>query len=227
MLRKAGRCSSEAPPPIKINEFCNSFDIDMKIVVQNLQKKAGLATKLVEQFQPDIMLAQEFSSSSESIDTVSNTSMLGYGTAIYSRTAAITNVRRVTSPHAEFGGFVFKKTTVADCSGVQFVSFHGYNGQPWRSFENLVDHVSAVVSVLEDDRPSLFAGDFNTWSQAHIDAVKKVLGDAGFSLAYSWPYPGRALPLDHAFVRGVRNDSSISYSCDSDHRGAVLEITVP
>lgn len=199
----------------------------MKIVVQNLQKKAGLATKLVEQYQPDIMLAQEFGPGSESIDTVSNTSRLGYGTAIYSRTAAITNVRRVTSPNAEFGGFIFKKTTVADCMGVQFVSFHGYNGTPWRNVQKMIDHVNAVVSVLEDDRPCLFAGDFNTWSQVHIDAVKKVLGDAGFSLAYSWPYPGRDLPLDHAFVRSVRSESSFSYSCDSDHRGAVLEMSVP
>lgn len=198
----------------------------MKILVQNLQKKAGLATKLVEQYDPDIMLAQEFGSASESIDTVNNTSWLGYGTAIYSR-AALTNVRRVTSPHAEFGGFVFKKTTIADCMGVQCVSFHGYNGQPWRNVQKMIDHVNAVVSVLEDDPPCLFAGDFNTWSEVHIDGVKKVLGDAGFSLAYSWPYPGRDIPLDHAFVRGVRNDSSFSYSCDSDHRGAVLEISIP
>lgn len=199
----------------------------MKIVVQNLQKKAGLATKLVEQYQPDMMLAQEFGPASESIDTVNNVSMLGYGTAIYSRTATLTNVRRVNSPHAEFGGFIFKKTTVADCMGVQFVSFHGYNGTPWRSVEKMIDHVNAVVAVLEDGRPCLFAGDFNTWSQVHIDAVKKVLGDADFSLAYSWPYPGRDLPLDHVFVRSVRSESSFSYSCDSDHRGAVLEISAP
>eukprot|EP00903_Cladosiphon_okamuranus_P009945 g9438.t1 len=78
----------------------------MKILVQNLQKKAGLATTLVEQYDPDIMLAQEFGSASESIETVNNTSRLGYGTAIYSRTATLTNIRRVTSPHAEFGGEV-------------------------------------------------------------------------------------------------------------------------
>lgn len=204
----------------------NGIDIGMKILVQNLEKKAGLATKLVEQYQPDILLAQEFSVSSESIDTVNNTSRLGYGTAIYSRTAAITNVRSVTSPHAEFGGFIFKKTTVADCMGVQFVSFHGYNGQPMRNVQKLVDHVDAVVLELERDRPCLFAGDFNTWSQVHIDAVTNILSDAGFSLAYSWPYPGRALPLDHAFVRGVQNESSFSYSCESDHQGAVLEINV-
>lgn len=198
----------------------------MKIVVQNLAKKARLATELVELHQPDVLLAQEINLSSESIDTVNNTSRLGYGTAIYSRTAAVTNVRRVTSPNAELGGFIVKKTTVADFMGVQFVSFHGYNGQPMRNAQKLVDHVNAVVSVLDAGRPCLFAGDFNTWSQAHIDAVKKVLADAGFGLAYSWPYPGRTLPLDHAFVRGVRHESSFSYSCDSDHRGAVLEINV-
>ena len=198
----------------------------MKIVVQNLAKKAGLATKLVEQYQPDVLLAQEFNLSSESLDTDHNTSRLGYGTAIYSRTPIVTNVRKVTSPNAEIGGFIFKKTIVVDCMGVQFVSFHGYNGQPLRNVQKLVDHVSAVVSVIDVDHPCIFAGDFNTWSQAHIDAVEKVLADAGFTRAYSWSYPGRELPLDHAFVRGVRHESSFSYTCDSDHRGAVLEINV-
>lgn len=203
-----------------------NIEFAMKVVVQNLAKTAGLATTLVELHQPDVLLAQEFNLSSESIDTVNNTSRLGYGTAIYSRAAEVTNVRKVASPNAEFGGFIFKKTTVADCMGVQFVSFHGYNGQPLRNLHKLVDHVNAVLSVLDVDRPCLFAGDFNTWSQAHIDGVNEVLGAAGFDLAYSWPYPGRDLPLDHAFLRGVRHESSFSYTCDSDHRGAVLEITV-
>ncbi|CBJ30680.1 conserved unknown protein [Ectocarpus siliculosus] len=205
----------------------NAVKVVVKIVVQNLEKKAGLATRLVEQYQPDILLAQELNRSSEEIDTVSNLSRLGFGTGIYSRAATITNVRRVTSPHAEIGGFVFKKTIVADCVGVQFASFHGYNGQPFRKIDNLIDHVNAVLSVLDSDRPCLFAGDFNTWSQAHIDATTSVLGDAGFVLACSWPYPGRDLPLDHAFVRGVQLESSFSYGCESDHNGAVLEISLP
>lgn len=172
------------------------------------------------------MLAQEFGVFSESIETVHNTSWFGYGTAIYSRNAELTNVRRVTSPHAELGGFIFKKTTVADCAGVQLVSFHAYNGQPMRNVQKLIDHVEAVVSVLDAGRPSLFGGDFNTWTQVHIDAVKKALSDAGFSLAFSWPYPGRDLPLDHVFVRGVRVETSYSYSCESDHRGAVIMVEV-
>lgn len=207
-------------------DFCN-HQILMKIVIQNLAKVAGLGTTLAELYEPDVLLAQEINLSTESIDTVSNTSRLGYGTAIYTRGDAASNVRNVTSPNAELGGFIFKKTTVADCMGVQFVSFHGYNGQPMRNVQKLVSHVNAVLSVLDVDRPSVFAGDFNTWSQTHIDAVKAVLAEAGFDLAYSWPYPGRDLPLDHAFVRGVQLDKSFSYTCGSDHRGAVLEINVP
>lgn len=199
----------------------------MKIVIQNLAKVAGLGTTLAELYEPDVLLAQEINLATESIATVSNTSRLGYGTAIYSRGDAVSNVRNVSSPNAEFGGFIFKKTTVADCMGVQFVSFHGYNGQPMRNVQKLVCHVNAVLSVLDVDRPSVFAGDFNTWSQTHIDAIKAVLAEAGFDLAYSWPYPGRDLPLDHAFVRGVQLNKSLSYTCDSDHRGAVLEINVP
>ncbi|CAB1109159.1 unnamed protein product [Ectocarpus sp. CCAP 1310/34] len=97
----------------------NAVKVVVKVVVQNLEKKAGLATRLVEQYQPDILLAQELNRCSEEIDTVS------------------------------------------------------------------------------------------------------------FVLACSWPYPGRDLPLDHAFVRGVQLESSFSYGCESDHNGAVLEISLP
>lgn len=199
----------------------------MKILIQNLNKKKGLATKLVKEYQPDIMLAQEINLRSESINTVSNTSSrLGYGTAIYSHTAEITNVKKVNSPNSEFGGFIYKKTTIADCMGIQFVSFHGYNGQPMCNVQKLVDHVKAVVAVLDEELPCLFAGDFNSWSQAHLDAVEKVLSNAGFTLDYSWLYPGRTFPLDHAFVRGLQSESSMSFTSDSDHRGAVLEINL-
>ena len=53
----------------------------------------------------------------------------GYGTAIYAKESdQIKNVENVLSPHAETGGFIFKKTTIAEYKGIQFVTFHGYNG---------------------------------------------------------------------------------------------------
>jgi exonuclease III len=227
----------------------------MKVLVQNLQKWKGLATELIELHQPDVMLAQEINWRSEDITNtttknnaaVCNISLtLGYGTAIYGGNSGdLTNVRRINSPHAELliGGCIYKKTVMADfCSNnnnnddndadtavvIQFVSFHGYNGQPSKSIAKLVDHVVAVLEALNtsDISAAVFAGDFNTWSQAHLDAVRVPLQNAGFRHACSWPYPGRDVPLDHVFVRGCTVDRHYAVvSCKSDHQGAVLELS--
>lgn len=195
----------------------------MKVLVQNLQKRDGLATELFEEHDPDLMLAQEINLHSETYSfPASNVSSMGYGTAIGSK-FQVTNIKLVRSPYAEFGGIIYKKTTVASIKSIQFVSFHGYNGQPFKSIDKLIAHVEAVLAVLSPG-PALFAGDFNSWSQEHLDAVKAKLESAGFHLAYSWPYPGRDQPLDHAFLRGLELTRSENYACASDHRGAILEL---
>lgn len=199
----------------------------MNVLVQNLEKKPGLATQLVDRFQPDVVLAQEISCTTEAASflqhSVHHTSSWGYGTAIYSRVGNMTNVRRVLSPHSETGGFIHKKTIVADCNGIEFVSFHGYNGQPFKNISGLLDHVNAVIAVLANDGPAVFAGDFNTWSSKHLESISAPLASAGFELACSWPYPGRIFPLDHVFVRQIHLKSFIVYQCESDHQGAQLE----
>lgn len=203
----------------------------MKIVIQNLQKRSGLASRLVDDNTPDILLAQEINFSTEHTafrkSTVTNTSKLGYGTAIYAKeVSALSNIHCVRSPHAEIGGFVFKKTVVATYKQIQFVSFHGYNGQPMKNVAKLRDHVEAVLSVLDETGPAVFAGDFNTWSHAHVDAIQEVLTNAGFQRSFEWPYPGRETPLDYAFTRYVVINKSSTFSNESDHNGAVLEIAL-
>jgi endonuclease/exonuclease/phosphatase family metal-dependent hydrolase len=183
---------------------------------------------------------------------------LGYGTAIHVNSKnnndnddgrySLTNIRRVDSPHAETGGFIRKKTIIATLTstsgsssttgkprGIQFVSFHGYNGQPFTRISYLVDHVQAVLDVLDRDfegdassNEAVFAGDFNTWSQAHLDAIQAPLQRAGFRLALSWPYPGRDFALDHVFIRGrciQLQDWSIFQNA-SDHQGALLTLAL-
>lgn len=197
----------------------------MKILIQNLQKRSGLATQLIEEHQPQIVLAQEIHLSSEGYRfqawNVSKRS--GYGTAIGTRDFEIQNIKRVDSPSAEVGGFIRKKTTIATIQSVQYVSFHGYNGQPFQDQQKLVDHIEAVLAVLEAG-PALFAGDFNTWTKEHFDAVTAAMTRAHFQHAYSWPYDGRNFPLDHAYVRSLEVTQSEHYTCSSDHRGAILEI---
>ena len=195
----------------------------MKVLVQNLQKRNGLATQLFEEHHhPDVMLVQEINIYSETCNfTASNVSKRGYGTAIGSE-FEMSNIKYVESPYAEVGGFIRKKTTIATIQSVQFVTFHGYNGQPFKDKDKLVAHVEAVLEKLTPG-PALLAGDFNTWSKEHLDVVKDKMEGAGFHLAYSWPYGGRDFPLDHAFIRGLEMKQSANYECASDHRGAILE----
>lgn len=196
----------------------------MKVLIQNLQKREGLATSLSQKHDPDVMLLQEINLNSETHPfPANNVSSMGYGTAIGSSKFKLSNIRGVKSPYTEFGGFIHRKTTVATVNGIQFISFHGYNGQPFKNVAKLVAHVDAVLAELEPG-PAIFAGDFNTWSAEHLSAVQGSLEKFDFRLTYSWQYPGRDQPLDHAFTRGVKISTSENYSCESDHRGAILEI---
>jgi endonuclease/exonuclease/phosphatase (EEP) superfamily protein YafD len=197
----------------------------MKVLVQNLQKRDGLATELFEEHDPDVMLLQEINLHSEKHNfPASNVSRMGYGTAIGSK-LEVTNIKFVQSPYAEFGGMIRKKTTIASVNSIQFVSFHGYNGQPFKDKEKLVAHVEAALVQLVPG-PVLFAGDFNTWSKDHLDAVMEKMDSFGLELAYTWPYTGRDFALDHAFVRGLEIKKSENYVCASDHRGAILDLEV-
>lgn len=219
-------------------------DATMRIFVQNLQKQSGLATELIDCWKPDIVLAQEINWRSESNEIKQQSAkfvsrITGYGTAIYGTNNddddAFTNIRYVQSPHPELGGVIRKKTIIATYRGiVDFVSFHGYNGQPQKDVSKLVDHVKAVLAELDvrrtNNRPVVWAGDWNTWSVEHLKAVEEVLfsGDNPFRRACSWPYPGRDEPLDHVFVRGdsIQLESYSVHQCASDHLGALLVLKI-
>ena len=162
----------------------------MKVLVQNLHKRSGLATQLVQDHQPDVLLAQEINLFSELVNVACNTSRLGYGTALYASHGTWTNIRQVQSPHAEMGGIVRKKTIIAHWSGVDWVSFHGYNGQPQKNIAKLLDHVRVVLEAVQDSPHVVWAGDWNTWSAEHWEAVRSMLANHGFQWAGSWPYPG-------------------------------------
>lgn len=197
----------------------------MRILIQNLQKRKNLATELFEKYNPEIMLVQEVNLTSESIQFNAKTvSRMGYGTAIRSRNQEVSHVMHVQAPFAEIGGFFYKKTTLASIGPIQFVSFHGYNGQPFKIKENLVAHIQTVLDKVKPSGPVLFAGDFNTWSQEHLDDVTEVMEAHGFQHTYYWPYDRRSVPLDHVFTRGLTLKKADNFVCASDHRGSILDI---
>jgi endonuclease/exonuclease/phosphatase (EEP) superfamily protein YafD len=208
----------------------------MRLLVQNLQKKHGLAASLIAAHSPDIALLQEIAIGSEPAELqaqlVSFVSKLGFGTAVFAKDGA-SDARRVASPHREFGGWIKKKTTIAQCrvgaTTIDCVSFHGYNGSPFRTVPPLVEHVKAVLAELKDGSAVIFAGDFNTWTAEHLQAVTAELAKAGFVHALSWPYPGRSASdtaLDHVFLRGLTVAESTTLQSAADHLGAVLELTL-
>lgn len=225
--------SSDLPPISQLQEPTAEAQVEclmkeqtssLTVIVQNLQKYEGLAGRIVEGHAPDILLAQELSLYSEEtgLFRAHHTSFRGYGTGIHCRAGGVAHVKHVESPVAELGGFIVKKTTVAECAGIQCVSFHGYNGTPFRrNVRSLVLHVQAVLEVLGSG-PAIFAGDFNSWTAAHLHSVSEALGAAGFHKAFSWPYPGRDHPLDHAFLRGLKLLEHSTFKTESDHLGAKL-----
>ena len=200
------------------------FNMSLTVLVQNLEKQAGLASALIDKYNPDLFLAQEISISSEVVTFQAHSvSRRGYGTAIYSKQKQLSNIRTLLSPHAENIPFIVKKTTIANLENIQLVTIHAYNGWPTKKVEYLVDHIVAVLSSLEAG-PVLFAGDFNTWTEAHVKAVRDTMAESGFDLAYSWPYPGRDIPLDHAFTRGVNVSNCSFFKSESDHQGALFTL---
>lgn len=199
------------------------------IAVQNLQKKPALAGHLLRAHPVDVLLAQEVNLRSEPclFTRAHHTSRLGFGTGIHSTSTECQprQIAKVISPGAELGGFVRKKTTVAVCFGITCVSFHGYNGTPWRDVKGLAEHVRAVVAVLPKEGPVIFAGDFNTWTEAHLAAVSKELDAIGLELAFSWPYPGREHPLDHVFLRELKLERCQTFTSNADHLGAIVRVS--
>jgi endonuclease/exonuclease/phosphatase (EEP) superfamily protein YafD len=214
----------------------------LHVIVQNLQKKPGLASGIIASTQPDVFLAQEINLESEKKASfpASYVSRRGYGTAIHAKTGSnISNIRRISSPHPEHLWTIVKKTTIATynnatigssgCGGVELVTFHGYNGWPRRDeVHKLVDHVNAALAVVAKQGPAIFAGDFNTWTKKHLEAVGEALSRAGFVLVYSWPYPGNTenRVLDHVYVRGVRLVEANTFENASDHLGASLVLEI-
>ena len=219
----------------------------IKIVVQNIDEQRGLASQLIQELDPDILLVQDINLHSEEEDFLNNhiaeeeSKILGGGNAIiYTKEpSSLTDIQRITSPHPEFGGFVNSKTIVATVSvpkisKIRVVSFHGNNGQPMmsnKSISKLCNHVQAVLEQSElmgdyEDYPAIFAGEFNTWTMKHMEAVTTLMQQAGFEHAFSWPNKGREFPLDHVFLRNLQLTSAKIYKNQSDHEGAILELEI-
>mmetsp|Transcript_39425 Transcript_39425/g.77563 ORF Transcript_39425/g.77563 Transcript_39425/m.77563 type:complete len:105 (+) Transcript_39425:1330-1644(+) len=95
---------------------------------------------------------------------------MGYGTAIYS-SKGTQNTQSCLSPYAEFGGFIYKKTTISNSDGVQFVSFHGFNGTPSRDPKKLAAHVGTAVALLH--KGTFFENVEECWNQKNNTIIQR------------------------------------------------------
>ena len=183
----------------------------------------------LNRFKPDVALFQEYwgayqlaAVESESYIGVSSTKKgFIYGTAIVTG-GDLYDQHTVMSPHKEFLIGVQKATAIATVAGVQFASFHGYNGWPFKDPKKLYEHLIAVVLALKEG-PAVIAGDFNTWTKEHLSTVSNVLGRYGFELMGSAKYDKKKT-LDLFYARGVKCLKFESGWAESDHPFMLCEL---
>lgn len=89
------------------------------------------------------------------------------------------------------------------------------------------EQVEAVLASLpQDPRPAIICGDFNTFADMHIQAIRSAFAHAGFLLATDkvWTYKywylfNKKTALDHIFYKGLRlvNSGNVVDRSASDH----------
>jgi hypothetical protein len=207
----------------------------MKILSWNLHKQEALISwaALMQNFDVGLFQEVDFASNeTHGYWIAKGESFDNEGTAIVAK-LPLSGVNFVKSPWPDYRakfwkGKVYKVATIARVDGIEFVSFHGYNGTlQGKDPEKLRDHVERVLIALDREVPAVFSGDFNTWGPAHLKAVASTMHDNGFELAMSAPYDSKKT-LDLAFVRGCSVGITKFYKIPgkSDHPFMVFDVKV-
>lgn len=112
------------------------------------------------------------------------------------------------------------------------ISVHGINITNFASFKRHMDQ--AAEQIQEHQGPVLFAGDFNTRTNARTNYLKKLIEKLGFKTVVfkdgqyrmRWKFTDNY--LDHGFVRGlsVKSAHVDGNSRGSDHRPMFIEMRV-
>jgi hypothetical protein len=151
-----------------------------------------------------------------------------FGTSVFSREKPIA-VHEVKSPHWDYRaqiwkGPIYKNTAVATFeNGLTVVSFHGFNGtMRGRDPEMLVDHIEAVLKVIPSGS-CIFAGDFNTFTREHQEAVGLVMDKHAFTRAIQVPYDDKKT-LDMVYTRNCTAQLVESGHYKSDHPFMLFDV---
>ena len=212
----------------------------MRIITWNLQKK-GLAPWSLQTFNPDFALFQEhwlkpnFNPKYFSWAVFSTESLRKKdspcGTSIYAKDHTAVDVLRLTTTQKEF--FIKARKTATAVRFIDFqtnkefylMSVHAYNGWPRHDVTKFALCIAEFLRALPHDKPALIAGDFNTFTKEHLDALNEEMVSQGFSRAISIPYDSKKT-LDHVYVRGMQARLITSGHDASDHPYIVFEAEV-
>jgi len=225
----------------------------MRIICWNLEKRSELTHWAFDHKHPNIALFQEWVGKTENgaqDDGVFRIEMgkqgieldLGIaasfckgsgvaGTCIMTTGIHIKKFTSVRAPKADYRlqfwkGMAHKATAIALLvSGLTVVSFHGYNGTfQGRKVEDLMGHIDVVMGSLQNtDGPVVWAGDFNTFTAEHLQAVDDYMTAAGFCCDLRVPYDSKKT-LDLVFTRLCRAELVETGKHYSDHPYIVFEI---
>jgi endonuclease/exonuclease/phosphatase (EEP) superfamily protein YafD len=196
----------------------------MRVLCWNLEKR-GLVKWALDTFNPDIALFQEHWQKENQVHRAP-----GYfvkhtesylkknspcGTACYSRNP-VQAWESVVTKQKEFFISMRKTMCAVKVNGVWFMSVHVYNGWPFKSVRKMTDCIYEFATSIPRNEPAVIAGDFNTWTEEHLDAAYFTLSRLGFTKEMSIPFDKKKT-LDHVFSRGVRAKKVTSDFDESDH----------
>lgn len=221
----------------------------LRVAVWNLCKGAG--GRLFEHdyrmlcYRSDLVLAQEALLSSKSIRTFCEPGFSTVHAASYkrmdglrdgvmtlSRAAAVGESKRFVCKYPEP---IFKTPKVAlvkfypmsDGQTLMVVNIHATLVRMARGAVEEIVHL--IEQLPQHDGPCIFAGDFNTFTKGHLNAVACELGRIGLSYV---PIPNDPRPrtqkLDQVFCRGVNVKSVVIDTTirNSDHFPILLSLSL-
>lgn len=105
------------------------------------------------------------------------------------------------------------------------INVHGFNGWPLKKVEPLLRQLNQLMdTILAFDGPIVVGGDFNTSTDARLDAVNTFFKDLDFSEHIATDYPKSHRTLDHVYGRGCGLLTVSRIQGGSDHTATVVGV---
>jgi endonuclease/exonuclease/phosphatase family metal-dependent hydrolase len=156
-----------------------------------------------------------------------------FGNAVLSPWPIVADAKLILphlGPHD--GGMKAAVRATVELPSVSVVLISAHTETPWLGPRGRLDQSRTIIaSVVDEQRPVVVAGDFNTVDPGSVEATVDLYGEAGFGWASE--EAGSTVgdspvdfALDHVFVRGFSASRSGTAPTEaSDHRPVWVELT--